>query len=77
MCLKANACLGAVCECTEDARAVSVCGMQHFYTSMVEWAREFECPIYLPEADYAWVMRNDGHLCFFPGLRLQVSPWSW
>ena len=39
----------------------------HFYTSMVDWAREFDCPIYLPEADHAWVMRNDGHICWWPG----------
>ena len=39
----------------------------HFYAAMVDWAREFDCPVYLPEADHPWVMRNDGHLSFWPG----------
>jgi hypothetical protein len=31
----------------------------HFYTTMVEWARAFDCPIYLNAADRDWIMRPD------------------
>ena len=31
----------------------------HFYTTMVEWARAFDCPIHLNAADKAWIMRPD------------------
>src|SRR5690606_12709356 len=31
----------------------------HYYTSMVEWSRAFDCPIYLHSADRKWVIRPD------------------
>ncbi len=31
----------------------------HFYTTMVEWAHAFGCPIHLHAADKAWIMRPD------------------
>jgi hypothetical protein len=31
----------------------------HFYTTMVEWARAFDCLIHLHAADKAWIMRDD------------------
>ena len=31
----------------------------HFYTTMVEWARAFDCPIHLNAADKAWILRPD------------------
>jgi hypothetical protein len=31
----------------------------HFYTTMVEWARAFDCPVYAHAADKEWVMRPD------------------
>ncbi len=31
----------------------------HFYTTMVEWARAFGCPVHLHAADRDWVMRPD------------------
>lgn len=31
----------------------------HFYTTMVEWARAFDCPVHLHAADKEWVMRQD------------------
>jgi hypothetical protein len=31
----------------------------HFYTTMVEWARAFDCPVYIHAADKEWVMRPD------------------
>jgi hypothetical protein len=51
----------------------------HYYSSMVEWAREFEAPIHLHEADRRWVMRPDPMIRhwsgdsveLFGGLRLQ------
>lgn len=31
----------------------------HFYGTIVEWAEAFDAPIFLPEADAAWVTRPD------------------
>lgn len=39
----------------------------HFYASMVEWAHAFQAPVYLHEADRAWVMRPDPMLRFWSG----------
>ena len=39
----------------------------HYYSSMVEWAHRFECPIYLHVADRRWVMRPDAAIEFWEG----------
>jgi glyoxylase-like metal-dependent hydrolase (beta-lactamase superfamily II) len=39
----------------------------HYYSSMVEWARRFDCPVLLHEADRRWVMRDDPRLQFWSG----------
>jgi glyoxylase-like metal-dependent hydrolase (beta-lactamase superfamily II) len=38
----------------------------HFYASMVEWSLAFDnAPIYLPDADQAWIMRPSDAIVFF------------
>lgn len=44
-------------------RAVAI-SHPHFYSSMVEWAHAFACPVYLHAADEAHVMRPDPALTF-------------
>ncbi len=39
----------------------------HYYSSMVEWSRAFDAPIYLHEADRQWVMRPDPCIQFWDG----------
>lgn len=39
----------------------------HFYTTHVEWARAFNCPVYLHAADREWVMRPDSCQQFWDG----------
>jgi hypothetical protein len=39
----------------------------HYYSTMVEWAHTFGCPIYLHEADRKWVMRSDPAVRFWDG----------
>lgn len=46
----------------------------HFYTSMVEWARAFDCPILLHEADRAWVVRPDPAIRFWSGETYDLLP---
>ncbi|MGI4813280.1 MAG: hypothetical protein ACRYG5_05725 [Janthinobacterium lividum] len=41
----------------------------HYYTTMVEWAHAFDCPVWLHEADREWVMRTDPSLHFWSGDR--------
>jgi hypothetical protein len=44
----------------------------HFYTTMVEWAEQFDAPIYLHEANRRWVMRPSEHITFWPGEALSL-----
>lgn len=47
----------------------------HFYSSMVEWSRALGgMPIYLHEADRAWVMRDDPAIVYWGGGSLEVAP---
>lgn len=39
----------------------------HYYTTVVEWARAFDCPVYLHAADRAWAMRPDAAIRFWDG----------
>jgi hypothetical protein len=39
----------------------------HFYSSMVEWSRAFDAPIYLHADDRQWVMRPDPAIVFWEG----------
>lgn len=39
----------------------------HYYSSMVEWAHEFDAPIWLHEGDRQWVMRPDPAIRFWSG----------
>ncbi|HEX5829873.1 MAG TPA: hypothetical protein VFY16_02755 [Gemmatimonadaceae bacterium] len=41
----------------------------HYYTTMVEWARAFDCPVLLHADDRTWVMRPDPRLTFWTGER--------
>ncbi|MGH7085902.1 MAG: MBL fold metallo-hydrolase [Acetobacteraceae bacterium] len=46
----------------------------HYYTTMVDWAQAFDCPIHLHAADRAWVMRSDPAICFWGGATLALTP---
>ena len=45
----------------------------HYYASMVEWSRAFDCPIYLHAADRQWVMRPDAAIEFWEGESKQIG----
>ena len=47
-------------------RAIAI-SHPHYYSSMVEWAREFDVPVLLHEADRQWVMRQDPCVQFWSG----------
>jgi glyoxylase-like metal-dependent hydrolase (beta-lactamase superfamily II) len=44
----------------------------HYYSSVVEWSREFGAPVHLHEADRRWVMRPDPAIRFFTGDELEL-----
>jgi len=46
----------------------------HFYTTMVDWARAFDCPVHLHALDRKWVMRPDAALTFWDGDTLTLLP---
>jgi hypothetical protein len=45
----------------------------HYYTTMVEWAERFGCPIHLHAADAEWVMRPDPAISFWDGEVLELG----
>jgi hypothetical protein len=47
-------------------RAIAI-SHPHYYSSMVEWGRAFDCPVLVHEADREWVMRPDPCLEFWSG----------
>ena len=47
-------------------RAIAI-SHPHFYSSMIEWSRAFDAPIYLHAADRQWVMRPDAAIEFWEG----------
>lgn len=46
----------------------------HYYSSMIDWAREFDCPILLHHADRKWVMRSSPALQFWEGDTNTIHP---
>ena len=46
----------------------------HYYSSMVEWAEEFDAQIYLHEKDQQWVMRRDPRIVFWKEDVLEIKP---
>jgi hypothetical protein len=45
----------------------------HYYSSMVEWAHRFDCPIHLHAADARWVMRPDPAIRHWDGEMLVLE----
>jgi glyoxylase-like metal-dependent hydrolase (beta-lactamase superfamily II) len=45
----------------------------HYYTTMVEWARALDVPVYLHAADREWVMRHDPRLVFWDGETREIG----
>lgn len=45
----------------------------HYYTTMVEWARAFDVPVFLHAADREWVMRPDPAVRFWEGETLEIG----
>jgi hypothetical protein len=48
----------------------------HYYSTMVEWAHAFGCPIWLHEADREWVQRGDPSVSFWSGATLQLNAYT-
>ncbi|HEV7973183.1 MBL fold metallo-hydrolase [Amycolatopsis sp.] len=46
----------------------------HYYTTMVEWARAFDAPVYLHENDEQWIGRPDPSIKLWSGLTQEVAP---
>jgi glyoxylase-like metal-dependent hydrolase (beta-lactamase superfamily II) len=47
-------------------RAIAI-SHPHYYTTMVEWAHRFECPILVHELDRSWVQRPDASIEYWSG----------
>jgi hypothetical protein len=46
----------------------------HFYSSMIEWSRAFDAPIYLHADNRPWVMRPDAAVRFWEGETYELLP---
>lgn len=45
----------------------------HYYSSMIEWSKAFDAPIYIHEDDREWVMRPDEAVEFWQGETLMLG----
>lgn len=48
----------------------------HYYTTMQDWAAEFNAPIYLHASDSEWVMRDSPWIRFWQGDTLELAQTS-
>lgn len=46
----------------------------HYYSLMQEWARAFDCPIYLHQADRNWIMDEETEVAFWQGSAKELLP---
>jgi glyoxylase-like metal-dependent hydrolase (beta-lactamase superfamily II) len=48
----------------------------HFYSTHLEWAREFDCPVYLASEDQEWLNRVDveERRIFYKGETIEILP---
>lgn len=46
----------------------------HYYSSIVEWAESFDCPIYIHSLDRQWVTRESNRYIFWEGESLELMP---
>ena len=53
--------------------AVIAISHPHYYTTMVDWAHAFACPILIHEAEREWVMRPDPSVEFWSGDARELS----
>lgn len=44
----------------------------HYYSTQVEWAEMFDCPIYIHEDDQEWVQRSSDRIVFWSGDSLKL-----
>jgi hypothetical protein len=44
----------------------------HFYSLMIEWAKVFDCPVYLHAADRQWVMDDSERIHFWEGGEMEL-----
>jgi len=58
--------MAAFVESRGGLRAIAI-SHPHFYTTMVEWAHRFDCPIVVHELDREFVMRPDERIEFWTG----------
>lgn len=45
----------------------------HYYTTMQDWAAEFNAPIYLHASDREWIMRGSSYITLWEGDSLQLT----
>jgi hypothetical protein len=46
----------------------------HYYSSLAEWSRAFDAPVYLHAADREWVVRPDPSIVFWDGETHELEP---
>ncbi|MGH2933650.1 MAG: MBL fold metallo-hydrolase [Gaiellaceae bacterium] len=54
-----------------DAIAIS---HPHYYSTMVDWAHAFDCPIFIHADDREWVMRPDDSIAFWEDEERELAP---
>jgi glyoxylase-like metal-dependent hydrolase (beta-lactamase superfamily II) len=58
--------MAAFVESRGDLGAIAI-SHPHYYTTMIEWAHRFDCPVLVHEDDRKWVLRPDNAVEFWSG----------
>jgi glyoxylase-like metal-dependent hydrolase (beta-lactamase superfamily II) len=58
--------MGTFVESRGGLRAIAI-SHPHYYTTMVEWAQRFDCPVLIHELDSEWVQRPDDSIEYWNG----------
>ncbi|MHA0863337.1 MBL fold metallo-hydrolase [Enterobacter wuhouensis] len=54
-------------------RAIAI-SHPHYYSTMQDWAKAFDAPVYLHASDREWVMRDSPAIRFWEGDSLELAP---
>jgi glyoxylase-like metal-dependent hydrolase (beta-lactamase superfamily II) len=68
--------LDGLVERVQSAGGISAIAVSHphFHSTMIEWSRAFDAPVYLHTTDREWVMRPDDAVVFWEGEAREVAP---
>jgi DNA-directed RNA polymerase subunit RPC12/RpoP len=63
----------AIVKALGGVRAIAI-SHPHYYTTLVEWSRAFDAPVFIHEGDRRWVARFEDAVTFWDGAKRELLP---